>query len=109
MSFEQPINRDNESEVMKKKLKQYFQETLEGLEGAGIDEGQTELHQILDDLEAGNFESASQYLESELERLKERMVEVSHNEIGREVTLPRLEVELASIQKLWDSLKLEEK
>jgi|GEM_PF-5700558 len=108
MSFESPGSPDEEQEKMKGELINYFRTQLDSLEEGGVDDGQTEINEVLNDLERNEFESTSKYLANELERLKERKVEI-RGSISEQDTLRVIESARIKTQKLWDSLQLKEK
>src|SRR6185369_4596842 len=108
MSFESPGSPDEEQEKMKGELINYFRTQLDSLEEGGVHDGQTEINEVLNDLERNEFESTSKYLANELERLKERKVEI-RGSISEQDTLRVIESARIKTQKLWDSLQLKEK
>lgn len=106
MPFENP----NQSEVLDeekaqilKKVQRYLEESLEGLEEVGVDEGQAELQQILEAFEQEDYAPAFEYLENEIAQLKKRVTEVHDSDV------PKIEVYMSDLEKLKDSLLLSEK
>lgn len=116
MSIEHPdLTKDADSErgAILQKAKEYFKQSLEGLEESSPGEQAQEeivaLNAILDAMDQDDFGPAYRYLEEELEKLKKRIVEVSGNEIRRKDTVLLVESEISRVQKLLDSLQLKEK
>jgi hypothetical protein len=100
---------DSDRERILDKIKRFFQIRLDELESSEKwdDEEAAEIKRvgdILSDMEDENFESASQYLSSEIDELQDML----KKEISEEYRA-RLEVWRAEAQGLLESLNLSEK
>jgi hypothetical protein len=118
MKIEQPIKYmptekepDFERENILKKVKDYFSEVLEGYQTSEYspEKDMIKVNSVIIDMEHNDYNSAYEYLEEEIERLNNRIVEVSKNEIGRVETVPKCKDAIQRLEKLRDSLHLSEK
>ncbi|MEI8097045.1 MAG: hypothetical protein WCG73_02985, partial [Candidatus Moraniibacteriota bacterium] len=56
-----------------------------------------------------DFIPAAEYLDAEIKRIQKQIPLYGQNEIGREVSVPAMKQEIEDLQKLLESLSLEEK
>ncbi|MFA6383629.1 MAG: hypothetical protein WCX17_04380 [Parcubacteria group bacterium] len=108
-------NRDLERENILREVKKHFVEAIEGYEDSPMGESPEDakdvikLHSALDDMDNNDYTSAHEYLTEEIERLNNRISEVSDNEIGRKYTIPDVKKSIQELERLRDSLLLSEK
>lgn len=99
---------DKEREAILYKVRAYFAEVLDDLEGSEKYDDEevakkAQVEGIIDDMSHENFESASQYLEGEVGRLSELLKKDRDAE-----SVAILEVRRATVQGLLESLSLKE-
>lgn len=113
MNFDTPAEKkqDLERENILVKVRDYFSEVLEGYQESGYssEKDMGKVNSVIIDMDRDDYNSAYEYLGEEIERLNNRIVEVSKNEIGRVETVPICEDEIRKLEKLKDSLRLSEK
>lgn len=110
-SFNTPeITPDEEQAVVWKKVEDYFEKIFGEVEQSPAYDSESleEIHQVLNAIERQDYSKAFEYFDKTIEGIRSRIPLYEENEIGREITIPAIRQEIEDLEKLRDSLLLEE-